>query len=72
MLWRIFYTLHLDYHEGSCGDFGGQVGKMLLMAVANGLELNQDPDRPILTELENNLIAQTINFQTIFLFQKFC
>ena len=27
MLWRIFYTLHLDYHEESCGDFGGQVHK---------------------------------------------
>ena len=25
MLWRIFYTLHLDYQEESHGDFGGQV-----------------------------------------------
>ena len=45
-------------------------GKMPSMAVANGLQLNQDPARPILTELENNLIAQTINFQKIFVLQK--
>ena len=40
------------------------------MAVANGLELNQDPDRPILSEVENNLVAHTINFQKIFVLQK--
>ena len=45
-------------------------GKMPPMAVANGLQLNQDPDRPILTELENNLIAHTINFQKVFVLQK--
>ena len=45
-------------------------GRMPSMAVANGLELNQDPDRPILTELENNLIAKVINFQKIFVLPK--
>ena len=40
------------------------------MAVANGLELNQDPNRPVLTELESSLIAHTINFQKIFVLPK--
>ena len=45
-------------------------GRIPAMAVANGLQLNTDPDRPVLTELENNLIAHNINFQKIVLLQK--
>ena len=45
-------------------------GKMPSMAVGNGLELNTDPERPQLTELENNLIAATINFQKIVLLHR--
>ena len=46
-----------------------QKGNIPAMAVANGLQLNH-PDRPILTELENNLIARTINFQKMVLLPK--
>ena len=41
-------------------------GKMPAMAVQNGLHLPPLPDEYRLTELENNLIAQNINFQYIF------
>ena len=40
------------------------------MAVGNGLGLNTDPERPQLSELENNLLAHTINFQKIVLLHK--
>ena len=46
------------------------MGRMPAMAVANGLQLNNAPDRPDLTELENNLIAHNINFQKIVLLHK--
>ncbi len=39
------------------------------MAVANSLQLNH-PDRPALTELENNLISLNINFQKMVLLPK--
>ena len=42
------------------------------MAVANGLQLDKSPDRPVLTELENNLIAQVINFQKVVVLKKSC
>merc|ERR1719234_1156564 len=42
------------------------------MAVANGLQLDTSPDRPELAELENNLIAQVINFQKIVVLKKSC
>ena len=45
-------------------------GKMPSMAVANGLEVDNSPDRPRLTELENNMIAQVINFQKIVVLRK--
>ena len=45
-------------------------GKMPSMAVANGLSLHNSPDRPTLTELENNLIAQVINFQKVVVLRK--
>ena len=45
-------------------------GKMPSMAVGNSLELSTDPERPQLTELENNLIAKTINFQKIVLMHR--
>ena len=48
-----------------------QKGNMPAMAVANGLELNHH-DRPILTELESDLIAHNINFQKMVLLQKSC
>ena len=48
-----------------------QKGNMPAMAVANGLQLNH-PDRPVLTELENNLIAHNINFQKMVLLPKSC
>ena len=41
-------------------------GNTPCQAVANGLQLNH-PDRPKLTELENNLIAKCINFQKVVL-----
>ena len=41
-------------------------GNVPAMAVANGLQLNH-PDRPVLTELENNLISHNINFQKVVL-----
>ena len=41
-------------------------GKMPAMAVQNGLHLPPLPEEYRLTELENNLIAQNINFQYIF------
>ena len=41
-------------------------GKMPSMAVQNGLQLTEIPDDCQLTELENNLIAQMINFQYIY------
>ena len=44
-------------------------GRIPAMAVANGLQLNIDPARPQLTELENNLIAHNINFQKMVLLQ---
>ena len=44
-------------------------GKIPAMAVANGLQLNH-PDRPRLTELENNIIAHNINFQKMVLLPK--
>merc|ERR1719209_1604508 len=47
-------------------------GKMPSMAVANGLQLDNSPDRPVLTELENNLIAQVINFQKVVVLKKSC
>ena len=46
-----------------------QKGNIPAMAVANGLQLNH-PDRPVLTELENNLISFNINFQKIVLLPK--
>jgi len=46
-----------------------QKGNIPAMAVANNLQLNH-PDRPVLTELENNLIAFNINFQKIVLLPK--
>ena len=46
-----------------------QKGNIPAMAVANSLQLNH-PDRPALTELENNLIAFNINFQKIVLLPK--
>ena len=45
-------------------------GKMPSMAVGNGLGLSTDPECPQLTELENNLIAKTINFQKIVLLHR--
>ena len=45
-------------------------GRMPAMAVANGLEVTDLPDGYNLTELENNLIAQNINFQKIILLPK--
>jgi hypothetical protein len=45
-------------------------GRMPAMAVANGLDLREMPEECKLTELENNLIAQNINFQKIVLLQK--
>ena len=44
-------------------------GNIPAMAAANGLQLNH-PDRPVLTELENNMIAYNINFQKFVLLQK--
>ena len=46
-----------------------QKGNIPAMAVANALQLGHH-DRPILTELENNLISHTINFQKIVLLPK--
>ena len=40
-------------------------GKKPSMAFQNGLQLSELPDDNQLTELENNLIAQMINFQYI-------
>ena len=45
-------------------------GRMPAMAVQNGLQLVDVPDDVKLTELENNLIAQNINFQYIFQLHK--
>ena len=45
-------------------------GKMPAMAVANGLKTTDLEDEDKLTELENNLIAQNINFQKIILMPK--
>ena len=58
----------LAYICGTCKS-SLQKGKIPAMAVANGLQLNH-PDRPILTELENNLIAHQINFQKMVLLPK--
>ena len=41
-------------------------GKLPAMAVQNGLQLSDIPEDCELTELENNLIAQMINFQYIY------
>ena len=46
-------------------------GNMPAMAVANGLQLGHH-DRPVLTELENQLIALNINFQKMVLLPKSC
>ena len=46
-----------------------QKGNIPAMAVANSLQLNH-PDRPVLTQLENSLIAMNINFQKIVLLPK--
>ena len=48
-----------------------QKGNMPAMCVANGLQMNH-PDRPVLTELESDLIAHNINFQKMVLLQKSC
>ena len=45
-------------------------GKIPSMSVANGLHLVNIEEDNHLTELENNLIAQNINFQYIFCLQK--
>ena len=45
-------------------------GKKPSMAVTNGLKLAKLDDECHLTELENNLIAQNINFQYIYLLPK--
>ena len=43
---------------------------MPALAIANGLEITDIEDEFILTELENNLIAQNINFQKMILLPK--
>ena len=45
-------------------------GRMPAMAVSNGLEITDIEDGYELTELENNLIAQNINFQKMILLPK--
>ena len=45
-------------------------GKMPVLAVANGLEVTDMEENCKLTELENNLIAQNINFQKMILLPK--
>ena len=47
-----------------------KAGKIPSMSVANGLQLVNIEEDCHLTELENNLIAQNINFQYIFCLQK--
>ena len=65
-------VLSVDGHYYPCSTCksGLLSGKMPSMAVGNGLELNTDPQRPELTELENNLISHSINFQKIVVFRK--
>ena len=65
-------VLSVDGHYYLCSTCksGLLSGKMPSMAVGHGLELNTDPQRPELTELENNLISHTINFQKIVLSNK--
>ena len=46
-----------------------QIGKIPAMSVANGLQLGHH-NRPNLSEVENNLIAHTINFQKMVLLPK--
>ena len=70
--------IHLDIMaNGSMEPFSGiyichtcknslLAGKMPAMAVQNGLHLVDVPEQYSLTELENNLIAQMINFQYIY------
>merc|ERR1712020_59182 len=58
----------LSYLCKTCQD-SLKTGNIPAMAVANGLQLNH-PDRPRLSELENNLIAHNINFQKLVLLQK--
>ena len=45
-------------------------GKVPSMATINGLQLEHIDESCQLTELENNLIAQNINFQYIFCLKK--
>ena len=59
---------NLTYLCSTCRDTLTQ-GKIPSMAVANSLQLNH-PDRPALTELENNLISLNINFQKMVLLPK--
>ena len=59
---------NLTYLCSTCRDTLTQ-GKIPSMAVANSLQLNH-PDRPNLTELENNLISLNINFQKMVLLPK--
>ena len=58
----------LSYLCKTCQD-SLKTGNIPAMAVANGLQLNH-PDRPRLSELENNLVAHTINFQKMVLLPK--
>ena len=67
-----YQVLSVDGHYYLCSTCksGLLSGTMPSMAVGNGLELSTDPQRPELTDLENNLISHTINFQKIVFFRK--
>ena len=47
-----------------------KTGKMPSMSIKNGLYLTKIMEGCLLTELENNLIAQNINFQYIYCLKK--
>ena len=59
MLWRIFYTLHLDYHEGSSGDFGGQVLNCVDQLNSN-LEITLAPYSDALASLALMIVTHSL------------
>ena len=73
-MWRKFMIRSGDNFTYLCSTCKEALsaGRMPSMAVANGLELDKNLDRPRLTELENNLVAQVINFQKIVVLKKSC
>ena len=67
-----FETISVEgkYYLCSTCRYTLSAGKIPAMAVANGLNLTPIPKKCQLSELENNIIAQNINFQKIVLLQK--